>query len=566
MAMGHVSTHLRGLAQDPGFQCCMEPGLRGSFAVGTDFDVPSFEECRVACKTVSWCSAIEWTEPQEGSGCFLVASWAGNRPAFAVGDIGRLDRRRLCVKEVPTSKPVGRAALGGNDPTVCGRAIPSKPPQSLLLQVTAAAPPLLADVASSGSGALVQPCASAQLHCSDAVRGLAACVEADIAGSLVASGGWLCSSATVSAPTSLDSLSNQSSSFGGGQSSDAGDPLFATLLVAGGVLLLICCCFIASLCVCYRRLQARATPTPMFVRSTPVTYHCYDDTSSDGSSSCSNAWIRQSPDAAPPKVGVRLWPTPPGSPLPNVSPTATDARRSVEKVHFGGPGPHNAPHRQGRAASCPPRPLGSRSPSTSPRPRFNVGDPEFSQHSAAKHANEMRGRAHDRCGSGIGDGSGDDRRRASKRSCRSTSTGSASRDSNASDRSRRPRRRSPSPSGIRGSVGGARPARQPAVPAAAKPPSRPVPTVHPMTPPSAPTVCFAEESTEDPVETLERTVDEIIKKLYDSTPPQKRHSAFLKQCREWHPDKNGGNERRATIAFQRLQAKRSWFLGSDEAV
>eukprot|EP00929_Paragymnodinium_shiwhaense_P101219 TRINITY_DN64129_c0_g1_i1.p1 TRINITY_DN64129_c0_g1~~TRINITY_DN64129_c0_g1_i1.p1 ORF type:complete len:492 (-),score=114.70 TRINITY_DN64129_c0_g1_i1:125-1600(-) len=73
-------------------------------------------------------------------------------------------------------------------------------------------------------------------------------------------------------------------------------------------------------------------------------------------------------------------------------------------------------------------------------------------------------------------------------------------------------------------------------------------------------VGFAEISEEDPVSTLERTVDLILRQLKESTSPSSRHKVFLQQCRAWHPDKNAQDLRKATAAFQRLQASKSWFL------
>jgi hypothetical protein len=52
--------------------------------------------------------------------------------------------------------------------------------------------------------------------------------------------------------------------------------------------------------------------------------------------------------------------------------------------------------------------------------------------------------------------------------------------------------------------------------------------------------------------------------LRATTPLSERHHIFLEQCRMWHPDKNVGDEQRATRAFQRLQALRPWFLSDAE--
>jgi len=66
------------------------------------------------------------------------------------------------------------------------------------------------------------------------------------------------------------------------------------------------------------------------------------------------------------------------------------------------------------------------------------------------------------------------------------------------------------------------------------------------------------------VSELERTVDMIMWRLREVTPPAERHRVFIEQCRAWHPDKNAGDDRRATVAFQRLQSTRTWFLAKDE--
>mmetsp|Transcript_64528 Transcript_64528/g.123135 ORF Transcript_64528/g.123135 Transcript_64528/m.123135 type:complete len:722 (+) Transcript_64528:54-2219(+) len=59
---------------------------------------------------------------------------------------------------------------------------------------------------------------------------------------------------------------------------------------------------------------------------------------------------------------------------------------------------------------------------------------------------------------------------------------------------------------------------------------------------------------------LEQKVDKVLRHLRSSTPRSQRNRVFLELCRAWHPDKNGGDERLATLAFQRLQASRTWFM------
>jgi len=39
-----------------------------------------------------------------------------------------------------------------------------------------------------------------------------------------------------------------------------------------------------------------------------------------------------------------------------------------------------------------------------------------------------------------------------------------------------------------------------------------------------------------------------------------RKDFFMMQCRQWHPDKNTGDEKNATRMFQVLQEKKEWFL------
>mmetsp|Transcript_8430 Transcript_8430/g.13469 ORF Transcript_8430/g.13469 Transcript_8430/m.13469 type:complete len:435 (-) Transcript_8430:50-1354(-) len=65
------------------------------------------------------------------------------------------------------------------------------------------------------------------------------------------------------------------------------------------------------------------------------------------------------------------------------------------------------------------------------------------------------------------------------------------------------------------------------------------------------------------IQELERTVDMIMWRLREATPPEQRHKVFIEQCRAWHPDKNSEDLRKATIAFQRLQSTRGWFLAKD---
>merc|ERR1712048_542373 len=48
--------------------------------------------------------------------------------------------------------------------------------------------------------------------------------------------------------------------------------------------------------------------------------------------------------------------------------------------------------------------------------------------------------------------------------------------------------------------------------------------------------------------------------LRQSTRLEVRRRFFLEQCRRWHPDKNRGDERRATAMFHVLQEKKEWFL------
>mmetsp|Transcript_14716 Transcript_14716/g.42174 ORF Transcript_14716/g.42174 Transcript_14716/m.42174 type:complete len:368 (-) Transcript_14716:282-1385(-) len=52
-----------------------------------------------------------------------------------------------------------------------------------------------------------------------------------------------------------------------------------------------------------------------------------------------------------------------------------------------------------------------------------------------------------------------------------------------------------------------------------------------------------------------------LERLRQSGLPERRRY-FLAQCLKWHPDKNAGNEARATQMFHVLQEKKDWFLSN----
>merc|ERR1712241_263067 len=58
------------------------------------------------------------------------------------------------------------------------------------------------------------------------------------------------------------------------------------------------------------------------------------------------------------------------------------------------------------------------------------------------------------------------------------------------------------------------------------------------------------------------TVNELHQDLASkrSLPLIERKHLFLMLCRQWHPDKNSGNETHATELFQKLQEDKIWFL------
>lgn len=71
--------------------------------------------------------------------------------------------------------------------------------------------------------------------------------------------------------------------------------------------------------------------------------------------------------------------------------------------------------------------------------------------------------------------------------------------------------------------------------------------------------------TETESETLIREVtpEKLREELTSSKtlPLPKRKQLFLNLCRQWHPDKNPGNEEKAKILFQALQDEKVCFLG-----
>jgi len=65
---------------------------------------------------------------------------------------------------------------------------------------------------------------------------------------------------------------------------------------------------------------------------------------------------------------------------------------------------------------------------------------------------------------------------------------------------------------------------------------------------------------EDPVV---RDLLEELHRLRQSASIAVRQRYFKDKCLQWHPDKNAGQEARATKIFQVLQEKKKWFLADD---
>lgn len=56
-----------------------------------------------------------------------------------------------------------------------------------------------------------------------------------------------------------------------------------------------------------------------------------------------------------------------------------------------------------------------------------------------------------------------------------------------------------------------------------------------------------------------------LRQIRQTTPSNERRKIFKDLQLKWHPDKNVGDEERATEMFKTLQDNRNWFLHDDNS-